>query len=91
MALLDGDRQRRHRDRGFALEMELDHLLDVHPVNVVGAKHGDQVGRVVLEQVEVLKNRVRGSLVPVLTHPHLGRHGNDKVIGQHPAEVPTRL
>src|SRR5208282_6852728 len=70
---------------------KLDHLLDVHAVDVVRAENRDQVGLGVVDQIEILKNRIRRSLVPQLAHSHLRRDRDDKVIGQHTAELPSVL
>ena len=89
--LVDRHRQRRDGDRRLALHVKLDHLLDVHPVDVVRAEDRDQVRLGIVDKIEILKNRVGGALVPQLAHPHLGRHRDDEVIGQHPAELPSVL
>ena len=90
-AFLHRDRQRRHGHGGVMLDMEVDHLLHVHPVDMVGAEHRDQFGLGVIEQVEILKDRVGGAVVPGLAQPHLGRHRGDEVVGQQPAELPAVL
>ena len=84
-------RESGHGHRRLALEMELDHLLHVHPVDMVGAEDRDQVRAVVVEQVEVLKDGVGGTLVPALAHPHLGRDGSDELVVQDPSELPSVL
>ncbi len=88
---IDIHRQRRDGNRSLALHVKLDHLLDIHPVDMVRAEHRDQVGLGVVDQIEILKNRIRGALVPQLAHPHLRRDWDDKVVGQHPAELPSVL
>ncbi len=37
-----------------ALQVEVDHLADIHAVDVVGAEHRHQVRYVLLDQIEVL-------------------------------------
>ena len=37
--------------------MLLDHLLRVHPVDVVGAEHDDVLGPLVVDQVQALVDR----------------------------------
>ena len=69
--------------------VELDHLLHVHPVDMVRAEDRNQIGVVILEQVEVLKNGIGGALVPALAHPHLGRNRSDKLVIQYSAELPS--
>ena len=61
------------RDRRL-LAVEVHHLPDVHLVDVVGAEHQDRVGAVLLDQVEVLVDRVGSAAVPVLAHAHLRGH-----------------
>ena len=45
-----------------ALAVEGDHLAHVHAVDVVGGEHRHHVGRMRLQQVEVLVDRVGGAL-----------------------------
>ena len=84
-----------HRDRlpdrgdgaaGPRLDVGVDHLREVHPVDVVGTDHDHDVGLLVGEQVERLEDRVRAAEVPPLAHPLLGRHRRDVVAEQrrHP-------
>jgi hypothetical protein len=58
----------------------VDHLADVHPVDMVCAEDSHKPGFVSLNQVQVLIDRVGGALVPILAHAHLGRNRRDKVI-----------
>ena len=78
---------RRHRDAGIAPDVLLDHLARIHAIDVVGAEHRHHVGAFVLDQVEVLVDRVGRSLEPVRTTPHLGRHRRDVVV-EHRREPP---
>src|SRR5215467_6638288 len=71
--------------------MKGDHLLDIHPVDVIGTKHRNQVGLKVVHQVEVLKDRIGSSLVPGLSQSHLGRDRDDEMIGKHSTELPSIL
>ena len=91
VGFLDRHRDGRDGHGGFALEMELDHLLHVHPVDMVRAEDRNEIRVVILEQVEVLKDGVGGALVPALAHPHLGRNGSDKLVVQYSAELPSVL
>jgi hypothetical protein len=54
--------------------VELEHLRDVHLVDVVGAEDEDLVGVLVGDQVQVLKDRVDRALVPITTRAHLRGH-----------------
>ena len=59
--------------------MEIDHLADVHSVNVVAAEDCDEIRAEVLDQVRVLENRVRSSHIPRLVLGlHLRRDGDDE-------------
>ena len=61
------------RDRPL-LEVEVGHLADVHLVDVVGAEHEHRVRPVLLDQVQVLEDRVGRAPVPGFAHAHLRRH-----------------
>ena len=71
---------------GPGLDVLLDHLPRVHPVDVVGAEHDDVVGLLVVDQVERLEDRVGAAGVPARAEPLLGRHRGDVVAeeGRHP-------
>ena len=77
---------RGHRAAGARLDVVGHHLGEVHPVDVVGAHHDDDVGLLVGEQVERLVDRVGAAEVPPLAHALLGRHRGDVVAEQvgHP-------
>ena len=90
ISLVNIHRQRRDGYGRLALRVKLDHLLDVHPVDVIRAENRDEVRLGVVDEIEIL-NRVRRALVPQLAHPHLRRHRNDEVIGVDPAELPSIL
>jgi hypothetical protein len=51
------------------IEVEVDHLPDIHPVYVVGTEHQDQVRMVAGNQVQVLADGVGGALEPVRRSP----------------------
>ncbi len=71
---------------GAGLDVRGHHLGEVHPVDVVGAHHDDDVGLLVGEQVERLVDRVRAAEVPPLADALLRRHRGDVVAEQvgHP-------
>ena len=54
--------------------MEIDHLVDVHLVDVVATENGHQVGAFVGNEVDILENGVGGTLVPVIAGAHLCRY-----------------
>ena len=65
----------------------VDHLARVHPVDVVGAEHAHDVGALVVDQVEVLVDRVGRTLEPVRPAAHLGRNRRHVVV-EHRREPP---
>ena len=72
----------RHRRARAALDVELHHLLGVHPVHVVGAEHDDVVGVLVVDQVQRLVDRVGRAGVPARAEPLLRGHRGDVFAGQ---------
>ncbi len=85
-----GPRHPDSRDRRprTALDVELDHLLGVHPVDVVGTEHDDVVGVLVVDEVERLKNRVGRPGVPARTEALLRGHRGDVLPGK-PGQPPV--
>jgi hypothetical protein len=85
-AELVGLRQRRaqrgHGHGRAGLDVLVEHLLRIHPVDVVGAEHRHVVRLLVVEQVEVLIDRVGRPREPVRPAPHLRRHRRDVVAEQ---------
>ena len=55
--------------------MRVHHVLDVHPVDVVGAEDDDVVGVLVVDQVHRLEDGIGAALVPLLACPLLCGHG----------------
>ena len=80
-------RNGRDRDASAALVVLVDHLTRVHPIDVIGTEHGDDVGRLVVDEVEVLVDGVGGALEPVRPATHLGRYRCDVVV-EHRREPP---
>ena len=72
--------------RGAGLDVLLDHLGRVHPVDVVGAEDDDVVRPLVVDEVEALEDGVGAALVPARPESLLGRHRGDVVAEQvgHP-------
>ena len=56
--LVLGNRDRRHRDASVIGHVLLDHLAGVHAVDVVSAEDAHDVGLLIVDQVEVLVDRV---------------------------------
>src|SRR5215468_9165249 len=80
--LCDSYRQCRNGDIGAFFLMLVNHLTDVHPVDMVCAENSHKPWSVSLDQIQVLINRVGSTLIPILAHAHLGRHWCDEVIPQ---------
>ena len=68
--------------------MELDHLVDVHAVDMIRPKDSDQIRRRILDQVQVLIYGVRRTQIPHFAAAHLGGHDADELVPQQPAEAP---
>ncbi len=84
------DRDRRDGDTGAPLHMKFDHLPDVHAINVIRAEDHNHVRIGLLDQVDVLVNRIRRPAVPVLlSRSHLCRNGNDEVVFQQTTHLPA--
>jgi hypothetical protein len=87
-ALVERHRDGRDGHLVALLDVEIQHLLDVHLVHVVGAEHADEVGILVGEHVERLVQRVGRAAEPVLAHALLRRHRLDVTLG-HGRQVPA--
>ncbi len=57
--LLHRHGDRRHRGVGFLRAVEGEHLAHVHPVDVVGGEHRDDIRRVRLQHIQVLADGIR--------------------------------
>ena len=77
-----GDRDRGDGDAGTRLEVVLDHLARVHAVDVIGAEHADEIRALVVDQVEVLVDRVGRALEPERAAPHLRRDRGHVLVEQ---------
>src|SRR4051812_39009396 len=61
--------------------VEFDHVGDIHPIDVIGAKDRDNVRVRLFDEVDVLVDGVGGSLIPGLSGgPHLGRNRDDELV-----------
>ena len=58
-------RQSRHRDFGLLRLVELDHLINVHTIDMIGPKDRDQVRPKVPNDIQIVIDRVRCPLVPL--------------------------
>ena len=83
-----GDPYRRDGEHSALRLVEVQHLRHVHLVDVVGAEHADAGGLHLLDEGDVLVDRVSRAVVPALAHPHLRRDGLDEAPGDA-AHVPA--
>jgi hypothetical protein len=65
---------------GIILFMEIDHLTNIHAINMVRSEHGDQVVTMTFYEVDVLINGVRRSLIPAFSRSLLSGDRQDKMI-----------
>ena len=86
-SLVLGHGYRRDGDAGTDVAVVVDELARIHPVDVVGAEHADEIGVLVGDQVEVLVDRVGGSREPERTAAHLRRHRRH-VLAEQRREAP---
>ena len=78
---------RRDGARRAGVDVLVDHLREVHPVDVVGTHDDHDVGPLVVHQVQGLEDRVGAAEVPVLADPLLRRHRGD-VVAEHRRHPP---
>ena len=71
--------------------MKLDHLLQVHAVNMVSAEDGDDVEVAILYQVDVLVNGICCAPVPTVPCALLCGDRKNEVITQDGTEPPAFL
>ena len=67
--------------------MVVQHLARVHTIDVVGAEHQDIVRALVVDQIQVLEDRVGGAGEPARAAAHLGRDRGHVVV-EHRAQPP---
>ncbi len=48
-----------------------------------------QFGLGVIDEIQVLENRIRSSLIPAISKPHLGRDRRHKMLRDKPAQLPS--
>ena len=80
----------RHRHVAAAAHVVVDHLPEVHAVDVVSPEHHDQLGREIPDEVQVLEHGIGRTLVPGLARSHLWGHDRDEGLWQAPSEPPAR-
>ncbi len=84
------DRDRGDGGLGVLTHVVLEHLADIHPVDVIGPEDHHVMRISLLNQIDVLINSVGGALIPVFARrPHLRRHGNDEILPEQPAYFPS--
>ena len=71
--------------------MKLDHLLQVHAVNMVSAEDGDDVEVAILYQVDVLVNGICRAPVPAVPCALLRGDRENEVVTQDGTEPPAFL
>jgi len=62
-----GNRHRpgRHSHARVVRHMEVDHLTDVHAVDVIRTKNDDQMRIMLFDKIQVLENRIGSALEPL--------------------------
>jgi len=77
-------------DFGAASHVEIDHAADIHAVDVIASEDGHDVRVGLLDEIDVLKNGVGGSLIPGLVlGAHLRGDVDDEVALEQAAELPS--
>ena len=72
--------------------MKVDHLANVHTVDMVRPKHRHDIRFELLDEVQVLIDGVSRALVPALPDTHLRRDGGNKIlIRRQTTKPPTSL
>jgi hypothetical protein len=77
-----------HGGPSAALDVEGEHLLRIHPVDVVRTENDDVIGVLVVDQVQRLIDRVGGAGVPARAEPLLSGHRRDVLAGK-PRQPPV--
>ena len=77
--LTDRDRDRRNGGNGVVAAVEIDHLADIHLIDMVAAEHCDKIRFEILNQPHVLINGIGSSPIPgAVLRLHLRGHGNNE-------------
>ena len=85
----DGDGNGRDGEERRPAQVEINHLVDVHLVDVVAAENGHEVRSFVRDEVDVLEDGVGSPLVPVVAGAHLRGH-EVNVLVEARVQVPGR-
>ena len=88
LRLRDRDRQGCNCAERTLGSVVLDHLADVHEVDVIRAKDRHHFGLRKFDQVDVLVNGVGGALIPLRTLAHLSGHRQDELTGEQVRKLP---
>ncbi|CAA9892234.1 hypothetical protein METHB2_600029 [Candidatus Methylobacter favarea] len=80
MTLIQWHRQGCHRHIGLMVQMKLNHLVNVHAIDMIGTKDCHYVGAVMFYQPQVLVDGVSSALEPFRATAHLGRHDSYEVV-----------
>ncbi len=84
--------QAAHRDVGVLLDVLLQHLLEIHLVDVIAGQQHDVFRVVALDDVDVLVHRVGGAEVPfLLGHALAGGQDVEAFVPLGTEEVPAAL
>ena len=86
--LLDRNRESGDRDVSIRSAMEVHHLPDVHPVHVVGTEDSDQIGMMIVDEIEVLIDGIGGALKPLRSFAHLRRNDGNELVREESARAP---
>ena len=81
MGFGDGNLDCGHCQDGFFLFMEIQHLTDIHLIDVITAEDTDVVRRAELDETKILIDGIGRTVIPALPHPHLGRDWIDESAG----------
>ena len=71
--------QARDRRLGAGREMRVDHLADIHLVDVIAAQYEDERRTMLADDIDVLKYRIGGAGIPFAAHALLGREQLDEI------------
>ena len=74
-------------DPGARSDVSIEHLTGVHPIDVVRPEHEQVPGLFVVDDVQVLEQRIGRTGEPLRTPTHLGRHRRH-VVAKHARQSP---
>lgn len=82
---------RSNSNLGAPSQVGMDHLVVIHLVDMIAGQHYDTRRAQLLQDVDVLKHRIRAPLVPVAAHPKLGWHREQEITDSARKNIPTLL